>query len=75
MWPDRGAPIVRVAIQVPAKGLADTAGGSETAAGMYNSAEPPLPATRTVPSSSSVAEPSVGMTIFAANVQVPVSGS
>ena len=58
MWPERGVPIVPVAIQLPAGGLARNAGGGETPAGMYNSAEPWPPATRTVPSSSNVAEPS-----------------
>ena len=68
-------PIVPVAIQVPAKGVTATAGGGETPAGMYSSAEPPLPATSTVPSSSNVAEPLVGMTIFSVTDHVPVAGS
>ncbi len=75
VWPSRGVPIVPVAIQAPAEGVTANAGGGETPAGMYNSAEPPLPATRTVPSSSNVAEPAVGMTIFSVTVQVPLSGS
>ena len=75
VWPERGVPIDPVAIQTPAGGVAATAGGGETPAGMYSSAEPSPPATRTVPSSSNVAEPLVGMTIFSVTVQVPLSGS
>ena len=40
VWPERGVPIVPVAIQPPAGGLARNAGGGETPAGMYNSSGP-----------------------------------